>query len=166
MSYTISDIPEDIEQALRQKAANEGRSMSEVSIEALRKGVAAASAPARRRDLQDIVGSWVADPETDRALAEQRVIDPQAWRWGRPRHQPLSGLEPPETWLLAAQLEEAEVIFLPVIVLGELRAGFTVGGNAASRMSASCSAFLESPGSKSSCPAMRRRISTPFSTSS
>lgn len=28
---------------------------------------------------------------------------------------------------LAAQLEQAEVIFLPVIVLAELRAGFTVG---------------------------------------
>lgn len=80
MAHTISDIPEDLEVALKQKAANEGRSFSEVTLEALRKGVEGAIRPSRRRDLQDIVGSWVSDPETDRVLAEQRVVDPSAWR--------------------------------------------------------------------------------------
>lgn len=80
MSYTISDIPEDLEKALRQKAANEGRTLSEVSLEALRRGVAAGEGTEKRRDLRDIVGSWAADPETDQALADQRGVDPTVWR--------------------------------------------------------------------------------------
>ncbi len=48
----------------------------EAAVEALRKASVvakeAAEHPAKRRDLQDIVGSWVADPETDRALVDQR----------------------------------------------------------------------------------------------
>lgn len=80
MPYTISDIPEDIESALRQKAASEGRPLNEVSLEALRRGVSDSGKPARRRDLQDIVGSWAADPETDQALADQRAVDPSIWR--------------------------------------------------------------------------------------
>lgn len=77
MSLTISDIPEDLENALRQKAAHEGRTLAEVSLEALRKGVATADKLGRRRDLQDIVGSWVFDPETERALADQRSMEPR-----------------------------------------------------------------------------------------
>jgi hypothetical protein len=30
----------------------------------------------RKRDLDDIAGSWIADPETEWALQEQRLIDP------------------------------------------------------------------------------------------
>jgi len=74
MPYTISNIPEDLESALRQKAHVEGKTVGEVALEALRKGVGAAEPPARRRDLHDIVGSWAADPDTDKALADQRRI--------------------------------------------------------------------------------------------
>ncbi len=37
---------------------------------------------AHRRDLSDIAGAWIEDPEVDRALEEQRKIDPELWRWG------------------------------------------------------------------------------------
>jgi hypothetical protein len=36
--------------------------------------------PVRRRDLGEIAGSWVRDREVDRALDDQRKVDPDLWR--------------------------------------------------------------------------------------
>ena len=36
--------------------------------------------PVKRRDLSDIAGTWVEDPEFDKAMAEQDQIDPEMWR--------------------------------------------------------------------------------------
>jgi hypothetical protein len=79
MPYTIPDFPEDLQQALKLQASREGKSLGEVTLEVLRRGLETKPAQ-KRRDLQDIVGSWTADPETDQALADQRVVDPRIWR--------------------------------------------------------------------------------------
>ncbi len=34
----------------------------------------------RQRDLSDVAGTWIEDPEVDWALEEQRKIDPALWR--------------------------------------------------------------------------------------
>lgn len=36
--------------------------------------------PKKYRDLSDIAGTWVEDPEFDAILAEQRRIDPELWK--------------------------------------------------------------------------------------
>lgn len=80
MQYTIRNIPRDVDQALRRRAREEARSLNEVAVDALRRALGLAEEPTAQRDLQDIQGTWVDDPETDAALTEQRRIDPELWR--------------------------------------------------------------------------------------
>jgi arginase len=56
-----------------------GRSGAQLLVE-LRAAALANVKPLRRRNLEDIVGSSLPEPEIDRALADQRVINPSAWR--------------------------------------------------------------------------------------
>lgn len=80
MQYTLRNVPPLLDEALREKAREEGKSLNEVTIEALLVGVGLAGQPVKRRDLSDIAGSWVNDPATDEILQEQRRIDPELWR--------------------------------------------------------------------------------------
>ncbi len=49
-------------------------------IEALARDLGIRAEPVRFRDLSDISGSWVEDPEVEDALDDQRRIDPGLWR--------------------------------------------------------------------------------------
>jgi hypothetical protein len=80
MQYTIRGIPAHVDLALRERSAGEGKSLNEVVIEAIERGLGLEDHPVRRRDLGAIAGSWVRDREVDRALADQRTIDPDLWR--------------------------------------------------------------------------------------
>ena len=74
------NIPPQLDEALRVRAREQGKSLNEVALEALLTGVGLAGERIRRRDLSDIAGSWAGDPETDEALRDQRRIDPDLWR--------------------------------------------------------------------------------------
>ena len=39
----------------------------------------AEGAPSERRDLSDIIGTWVSDPEFDAAIADQDRVDEPCW---------------------------------------------------------------------------------------
>lgn len=80
MQYTIRRIPPAVDQALRKRARSTGKSLNEAAIEALAEGVGVAGAPRKRRDLSDIIGTWVEDPEFDAAIADQRRIDDDLWK--------------------------------------------------------------------------------------
>jgi plasmid stability protein len=80
MQYTIRNIPDHVDRALRRRAEREGKSLNEVATEALARGLDLEGQVVRRRDLSSIAGSWVRDREVDRALEEQRKIDPDLWR--------------------------------------------------------------------------------------
>lgn len=80
MQYTIRGIPPAVDQALRKRAQTSGKSLNEVTIEALADGAGVTAAPRKRRDMSDIVGTWVPDPEFEEALADQRRIDEELWR--------------------------------------------------------------------------------------
>jgi plasmid stability protein len=80
MQYTLRNIPEDLDRALREWARRENRSLNEVAVEALRAAVGLGEEPVVRRDLSDVAGSWIDDPEIDAALADQRRIDEDLWR--------------------------------------------------------------------------------------
>lgn len=80
MQYTIRSIPPHVDRALRERSTREGKSLNEVAIEALERGLDLEGHPVRRRDLGEIAGSWVRDREVDRVLDDQRKIDPDLWR--------------------------------------------------------------------------------------
>ena len=80
MQYTIRNVPETLDAALRQSARQQGKSLNEVAVEALARGAGLTENRTRQRDLTDIAASWRKDPEFDRALSAQDTIDEDLWR--------------------------------------------------------------------------------------
>lgn len=80
MQYTLRNVPGYVDEALRRKAQREHKSLNQVVLEALEWSLGLADEQPRRRDLSDLAGRWVEDPETTRALDEQRRVDPDLWR--------------------------------------------------------------------------------------
>jgi hypothetical protein len=65
---------------LRDRARKEGKSLHEMVIEALARAMGFSREPVRSRDLSGIAGTWIEDPEFDRAIEEQDRIDEDLWR--------------------------------------------------------------------------------------
>jgi plasmid stability protein len=80
MQYTIRNVPDYLDAALRSSADAQGKSLNEVAIEALSRGAGLSERRSRQRDLGDIAGSWRKDPAFDRALTDQDKIDEAMWR--------------------------------------------------------------------------------------
>lgn len=71
MQFAIRNIPRDLDAALRESAREQGKSLREVAVEALARGIGLTGSRTRERDLGDIAGRWREDPEFNRALAAQ-----------------------------------------------------------------------------------------------
>ena len=105
MHYTPQQIPGDIEQALRARAAAEHKSVDAALIDALARGLGVEQPQpvkrrelsdvagrgltddemqkdfeAQRRDLAGVIGTWESDPDTEAILEEQNRIDPELWK--------------------------------------------------------------------------------------
>lgn len=80
MQYTIRNVPEYLDAALRVKAREEGKSLNEVAVEALARGIGLGESRVRQRNVADIAGSWKNDPAFDRAIAAQDTVDEEMWR--------------------------------------------------------------------------------------
>jgi predicted nucleotidyltransferase len=80
MQYTLRKIPRRLDQALRRKARKEGRSLNEVAIEALALGAGMEGAIGSNHQLDFAIGTRVQDRKFDRAIREQRQIDPELWK--------------------------------------------------------------------------------------
>ena len=80
MQYTIRNVPETLDEALRRDARTRGKSLNEVAIEALARGAGVSGESRRQRDLSDIAGTWQEDAAFDRAVADQDTIDEEMWR--------------------------------------------------------------------------------------
>ena len=78
--YTIRNVPSAIDRALRGRAHRLGRSLNEVSLEALARGAGVESEVNEHHDLDFFFGSWVEDPAIDQALAAQRAVDENLWK--------------------------------------------------------------------------------------
>ena len=77
--YTIRKIPPAVDRALPKQARANGKSLNDTALEALCRAVGI-EATAQLNEFRDIIGTWVEDPEFDRALAAQDTIDPELWR--------------------------------------------------------------------------------------
>jgi hypothetical protein len=80
MQYTLRNIPAAVDGLLRRRARDEGKSLNEVALEAIVRGLGLSADAIQRRDLSDVAGGWHTDKSTDDALAAQRSVDPDLWR--------------------------------------------------------------------------------------
>ena len=78
--YTLRNVPPVVDSALRRRARLEHKSLNQLTIELLVMALGTDTVPARQRSLECISGSWHDDPDTERALIDQRRIDPEVWR--------------------------------------------------------------------------------------
>ena len=79
MQYTVRNIPRTLDEELRRRAREQGRSLNEVALQAMARGVGQSAESVRFRDLADLAGTWKEDPEFDAAIEAQNTIDPELW---------------------------------------------------------------------------------------
>jgi plasmid stability protein len=77
--FTIRGVPARLESALRERARREGRSLNAVVLDSLAAGAGVSAKEVVHEDLDDLVGTWVEDPDFDRAILAQDQVDDQAW---------------------------------------------------------------------------------------
>lgn len=53
--------------------------MNSVAVDALARGLGLGDEETRYSDLDDLAGTWVADPEFDRVVAEMDRVDEELW---------------------------------------------------------------------------------------
>ena len=78
--YTIRNVPRSVDRALRKRALAQRRSLNAILLEALTDAAAVAKEPRLHDDLDHLIGSWIHEPEIDRALDDQRTVDLRDWR--------------------------------------------------------------------------------------
>ena len=79
MQYTIRNIPSHVDEAVRRRARVEGRSLNDIAIEALERGMGVAEGRISYRSLSGIAGTWTEDSDFDAALDEQDRVDDGMW---------------------------------------------------------------------------------------
>lgn len=77
---TVRGVPEEVAKKLKKRAAEEGKSLNRVLVEALSLSAGMTGDSMRVHDLDWIAGTWVEDPEFDAALAAQDTVDEELWR--------------------------------------------------------------------------------------
>jgi hypothetical protein len=80
MQYTIRGIPDGVDEAIRERARAEGKSLNEVAVDALADGLGLGASEIVRRDLSDVAGTWKRDAALEAALAEQHHVDADLWK--------------------------------------------------------------------------------------
>lgn len=80
IQYTLRKVPKEIDQALRNRAKKEQRSLNEITIEAIERGLRLTGESIRYHDLDDLIGTWVEDPKFDQAIQDMDQIDPELWK--------------------------------------------------------------------------------------
>jgi len=80
--YTIRGIPKGVNSRIRDKAKKEGKSLNKVVIEALTRGLGLTDLDVspKYNDLDDLVGTWVEDPDFDVAIKAMDQVDPGLWQ--------------------------------------------------------------------------------------
>jgi hypothetical protein len=80
MQYTLRGIPAALDEAIRERAKAEGKSLNEVAVVALAEGLGLGAQDIVRRDLSDVVGTWRKEAAVEAALAAQDRVDKGLWR--------------------------------------------------------------------------------------
>ena len=80
--FTLRQVPEEVENELRQVASQDGTSLNHTAIAALRKGLGLAPPARRRRDLSRFAGKWTPEEadEFEKNLQVFGRIDEELWQ--------------------------------------------------------------------------------------
>jgi len=78
--YTLRNVPEPVDRRLRETAVRYGHSLNQAAIEAISRGLGMEQDLRLLHDLDDLAGTWVADPEFDRAMESMNRVDPELWQ--------------------------------------------------------------------------------------
>ena len=77
MQHTIRNVPDYLDAILRSSAQKQGKSLNEVTLAALVRGLS--EAPRKHRELADVAGSWRKDSAFDSAIAAQDTAGESIW---------------------------------------------------------------------------------------
>jgi hypothetical protein len=78
--YTIRGVPASVAATLRERARREGKSLNRVAVEALSRGLGLSDGKTVYHDLDDLVGTWVDDPQFDAVIEAMNRVDPELWK--------------------------------------------------------------------------------------
>ena len=80
MQYTIRGIPPAVDEAIRERARAEGKSINDIAVAALTEGIGLGAEDVVRRDLSDVAGTWVDEADVNAAIAAQDQVDESLWK--------------------------------------------------------------------------------------
>jgi plasmid stability protein len=80
IQYTIRGVSDRLDARIREGASKEGKSLNEAVLEILKTGLGINENQVRYTDLDDLAGTWVNDPEFDRAIEEMDRVNPELWK--------------------------------------------------------------------------------------
>ena len=79
IQYTIRNLTPQMDRTLRQKARETRKSLNEVVLDAVSRGVGLKDQPVIHHDMDSLAGSWQEDPAFEEAIHLQDEIDPKMW---------------------------------------------------------------------------------------
>lgn len=80
VQYTIRNVSEKTDVALRRHAVREGTSLNTAALEALEAGAGVGDQSIRHHDLDDLAGTWVQDDAFDSAMEAFEEVDEDLWK--------------------------------------------------------------------------------------
>lgn len=80
MQYTIRGVSARFDEIVRREAATTHRSLNATLVKALERGLGVVGDTVRHDDLDDLAGSWIKDPEFDRAMMAMDKVDEALWK--------------------------------------------------------------------------------------
>ncbi len=80
VQYTIRNVCEKTDEALRRNAVREGTSLNTAALEALEAGAGVGEQSIRYHDLDDLAGTWVQDDAFDQAMEAFEKVDEDLWK--------------------------------------------------------------------------------------
>lgn len=78
--YTLRNVPSRVDQRIREVAEQYGSSLNQAALEALSRGLNLGTEPVIHHDLDDLAGTWVADPAFDQAMKAMDRVDKELWK--------------------------------------------------------------------------------------
>lgn len=78
--YTIRSVPDRVDRELRSRANSEGKSLNALLLAVLEGAVTPPDEPVVHHDLDFLIGTWVEDPEFDKAMEHCERINAEDWK--------------------------------------------------------------------------------------
>ena len=80
MQYTIRNIPKNLDQRLRDMCHERRESLNKLVVDLLASAAGLKDEPVVHHDLDELSGTWVQDPEFDKAMEVLGTVDEDMWK--------------------------------------------------------------------------------------